>query len=118
GMIPVVFALSARTLAYPIPMVDFQMQEIFLTAAQSLLAVVMLASLQLALPQAALLFVLFALQLVLPGIVEFLPGGHLLGLSADQIHPAFSIAYLAIAALMVLRRPGSVLRLREGLVVR
>ncbi|MBI2441683.1 MAG: sodium:calcium antiporter [Lentisphaerae bacterium] len=118
GMIPVVFAISARSLAYPIPMVDFQMQEIFLTAAQSLLAVVILARLSLSMPQAALLFFLFAGQLVLPGIVAQLPGGHLLGLYPAEVHPAFSIAYLVIAAFIMVRWPASVLRLREGLVGR
>ena len=43
GMIPGVFAVSHGTLAHPIPMGDFQMHEILLTAAQSLLGVVMLA---------------------------------------------------------------------------
>lgn len=118
GMIPVVFAMSAQTLAYPIPMVDFQMQEIFLTAAQSLLAVIILSSLRLSLRKAALLFVLFAGQLVLPEIVECFPGGHLLGLHPGQIHPAFSALYLVLAGVMFLRCPRCVLRLREGLMVR
>lgn len=46
GMIPGVYAVSAGPLPPPLPMSGFQMQEILLTAAQSLLAVVLLATLQ------------------------------------------------------------------------
>lgn len=118
GMIPVVFALSHQSLAHPLPMGNFQMQEIFLTAAQSLLAVAMLLSLRLSMKNAVVLFVLFMGQLVLPGIVDLLPGAHLLGLSKDLIHPTFSVIYLMIAAVIFLRRPGQLLRLREGFFVK
>lgn len=118
GMIPVVFAISHQSLAHPLPMGNFQMQEIFLTAAQSLLAVAMLLSLRLSLQNATLLFVLFTGQLILPSIVDLLPGAHLLGLSRNQIHPAFSLVYLVIAVVIFLQRPGQFLRLREGFFVK
>lgn len=79
GMIPAVFAISSGTLGYPIPMGPFQMQEILLTAAQLLLAVVLLAPLRLTLGHAVVLFALFTGQLVAPMAVEAAPGGQVFG---------------------------------------
>lgn len=118
GMIPLVFGLSHQSWGHPLPMGNFQMQEIFLTAAQSLLAVAMLISLRFSVQSAAVLFVLFVGQLIMPSIAALLPGEQLLGLSKDLIHPAFSLIYLVIAAVILLRKTGPLLRLREGFFVK
>ena len=109
GMIPGVFAVSAGTLAFPIPMGHFQMQEILMTAAQSLLAVIMLAALRLTVGQAFLLFILFTSQLVAPGMIEKYWGGEFMGMHGEQIHSLFSILYLMSALVMAIDQP---LRLR------
>ncbi len=59
GMIPGVFAVSHQSLQHPIPMGSFQMSELLLTAAQSLLAVVLLSAMRLSVGGALLLFGLF-----------------------------------------------------------
>ncbi|MEI6501321.1 MAG: hypothetical protein WCP21_09895 [Armatimonadota bacterium] len=105
GMIPAVFALSHGSLAHPMPMSSVQMQEILLTGAQSLLAVVMLVSLRLSLGQAALLFGLFAGQLVSPALVASLPGGTLMGLRGEQMHSLFSMLYLMGALALLVEYP-------------
>ena len=66
GMIPWVYALSHHSLRHTIPMNAGQMHEILLTAAQSLLGIVLLAALRLSLGQVLLLFGLFLGQLLLP----------------------------------------------------
>jgi cation:H+ antiporter len=110
GMIPGVFALSRGSLAHPIPMGAFQMHEILLTAAQSLLGVVLLAGLHLSIGGALLLFGLFFGQFVLPVVVQAAPG-IVFGLKVDQIHPVFSFLYLAAAAAVILQRPARIVRL-------
>ncbi len=105
GMIPAVFALSLGSFDHPIPMDSLQMHEIMLTAAQSLLAVVMLATLRFSMGQALLLFVLFLAQLLSPTIVPLLPGGTLVGFTAEQMHPLFSALYLVAAVAMLVDRP-------------
>ena len=106
GMIPGIFALSSGSLTPPIPMGSFQMQEILLTAAQSLLAVIMLATLRLTFGQALLLFGLFAGQLVAPPVVGALAGGTLFGIHGEQMHSVFSFLYLVAAAALIVDRPG------------
>jgi cation:H+ antiporter len=70
GMIPAVYGLSSGSLDNPIPMGSYQMNEILLTAAQSLLAVVLLLSLRLGPRGALLLFGLFIGQFISPFILE------------------------------------------------
>ncbi|HUF90654.1 MAG TPA: sodium:calcium antiporter [Gemmatimonadota bacterium] len=65
GTISVVYSISAGGIK-PLVLDLQQQQEIFLTAAQSLFAVVMLSDRNLSWWQAALLFIPFAVQLVLP----------------------------------------------------
>jgi len=65
GMLPVVFMISAGGLA-PMEMDQRQVEEMFLTAAQSLFAVVILANLSFSLFEAAVIFVLFSTQLFFP----------------------------------------------------
>jgi cation:H+ antiporter len=105
GMIPGVFAVSSGSLAHPIPMGDFQMQEILLTAAQSLLAVVMLATLRLSVGQGLLLLALFTGQLIAPGAIGALSGGQVMGLQADQMRVLFSLLYFVAALALIVDRP-------------
>jgi cation:H+ antiporter len=65
GMLPVVYAVSAAQLS-PMEMDARQVEEMFLTAAQSLFAVAVLANLSFSLGEAALIFVLFSTQLLIP----------------------------------------------------
>lgn len=106
GMIPGTFALSRGSLDMPLPMGHYQMNEVLLTAAQSLLAVVMLAALRLSVGQATLLFSLFVAQLVAPPLVQALPGGSWLGITPEEVHPLFSLLYLAAALAIIADRPG------------
>lgn len=105
GMIPGVFAVSHGSLEHPLPMDHVQLQEVLLTAAQSLLAVALVAALRLSVGQGLLLFGLFAGQLLAPQLVEMLPGGQAFGMHGEQMHPLFTLLYLASAAVVILERP-------------
>ena len=61
-MLPLVYNLSAGHML-PMVMDARQSEEIFLTAAQSLFAIVVIANLKFSITEALLLFVLFATQL-------------------------------------------------------
>jgi cation:H+ antiporter len=113
GMIPGVFALSHGTLQHPLPMGNVQMSELLLTAAQSLLGVVLLASLRLSPGGAILLFGLFIGQFVLPVFSRWFPG-LTFGLGAQQIHPVSSLLYFAVAAAFFLQQPRHVIDLKKG----
>ena len=115
GMIPAVYALAHRTLGHPMPMDNFQMHEILLTAAQSLLGVVLLASMRFTVNGGLLLFGLFAGQLILPEVIERLPGGAPFGLTPQQIHPVFSLLYLVAAITLFAQQPRMLLALKAGL---
>ncbi len=114
GMIPGVFAISHGTLEHPLPMGPLQMSEILLTASQSLLAVVLLASLRLSLSGAVLLVGLFAGQLALPVLLQQISGS-LFGVGPAFIHPLFSLLYVTSAVALFLSRPGPVLNLIAGI---
>jgi cation:H+ antiporter len=114
GMIPGVYALSHGSLDHPIPMDGFQMNEVLLTAAQSLMAVVLLAKLRLSIWGGLTLFVLFAGQLVMPTIVEHVPALATF-VPPDMIHEWFAILYAAIAVFMLILGPQHVWYLRLGL---
>jgi cation:H+ antiporter len=62
GMLPLVYNLSAGHL-HPMPMDARQSEEIFLTAAQSLFALVVIVNLRFSITEALMIFVLFATQL-------------------------------------------------------
>ncbi len=109
GMIPWVYALAHGSLRTTIPMNAGQMHEIMLTAAQSLLGIILLSTLRLSIGQVALLFVLFIGQLIVP---EF--GRLPLGLHAEQIHPLFSYTYFIMALAFFLQQPKQVLALWQG----
>ena len=65
GMLPIVYMISAGQIK-PMHMDSRQVEEVFLTAAQSLFAVAVLANLSFSLTEAILLFVLFFTQLLIP----------------------------------------------------
>lgn len=65
GMLPVVYAVSAGRVT-PMEMDTRQVEEMLLTAAQSLFAVAVLANLSFSLFEAVLIFLLFSTQLLIP----------------------------------------------------
>ncbi|HXG50595.1 MAG TPA: sodium:calcium antiporter [candidate division Zixibacteria bacterium] len=65
GMLPVVFAVSKGELS-PMHMDTRQVEEMLLTAAQSLFAVAILANLSFSLGEALVVFILFSTQLLIP----------------------------------------------------
>jgi cation:H+ antiporter len=115
GMIPFVYAYSANTFAHPIPMTHIQMNEIMITAAQSVLGIILIAALRINLLQVSFLLLMFIIQLALPMIVaktpELFPW-----ISPDMIHPVCSIVYFATAIGILLEHPERLKRLKEGLV--
>lgn len=104
GMIPGVYAVSARHVT-PMHLDGIQRPEILLTAAQSLLAVVLLATLRLTIGQALLLFGLFAGQLMMPTLVKVFPHLAFLGLYGEQIHQVFSLMYITAAIALLIDNP-------------
>ena len=105
GMIPGVYALSSGTLRHAIPMGKFQLEEILLTAAQSLLALFMIANLRLSARYALALFVLFTAQLISPWLLSAQPGASFLGLQAAHMHNVFSLLYIGGALILLLEHP-------------
>ena len=65
GMLPLVYMFSAGQIT-PMHMDTRQVEEILLTSAQSLFAVAVLANLSFSLTEAAILFLLFSTQLLIP----------------------------------------------------
>ena len=118
GMIPGVYALSSKQLIHPIPMNSFQMHEILLTAAQSLMAVVLLGHLRITIWQGLLLFALFIGQFVAPPVVEAFPRLAPFGLEGENVHQLFSIIYVAIAIALYLDRPARVQYLWRGVLIK
>lgn len=86
GMLPVVFVVSAGGLG-PMEMDQRQIEEMFLTAAQSLFAVAILANLSFSLLEAIVIFVLFSTQLFFPD---------------PQFRFYYSFLYVALAVGMIL----------------
>lgn len=65
GMIPIVYAISGRSLA-PMHLDERQVEEVFLTAAQSFFAVAVISNYVFSIWESLVLFVLFASQLFFP----------------------------------------------------
>jgi cation:H+ antiporter len=65
GTLPIVYAISSGTID-PLPTDSRQSEEVLLTAAQSLLAVILLINLRMSLPEASVLLVLFLAQFLTP----------------------------------------------------
>jgi cation:H+ antiporter len=89
GCLPIAFAVSSGSLN-PLPTDQRQVEEVFLTAAQSLLAVILLINLRMSLWEAGVLLVLFLAQFLTP----------------QSIVPrnAFSAMYLIFAAIFLVRQ--------------
>ncbi|HOF87825.1 MAG TPA: hypothetical protein PLZ36_06930, partial [Armatimonadota bacterium] len=126
GMIPGVYALSAGHIMPPMPMDGHQMNEILLTAAQSLLGVMLLVSLRLSVWQGLLLFALFIGQFIAPPLVHAIAPlpptdvAHILNQEAwrdyleGMIHPLFAIIYIATAIGIFLDQPRRLLDVWQG----
>ncbi len=89
GTLPIAYAISSGTID-PLPTDGRQTEEVFLTAAQSLLAVVLLINLRMSLWEAGALAFLFVAQFLAPHSI--IPRN------------VFSAAYLALAAIFFLRQ--------------
>ena len=99
GTIPLVYSISLGAVGQ-MPLDARQDQEILLTAAQSIFAVVVLMNLNLSLWEAGGLFTLFAAQFVYP-----------------EIRVEVSILYIVLAVVLLFRRTHDLLPLiREGLL--
>ncbi len=117
GMIPGVYGLSSGSLANPIPMGAMQMNEILLTAAQSLLAVALLVGLRIDLKGALLLLALFVGQFLAPFTLSLLPQPLLLQVNAETVHLAFSALYIITSVAFLLRNRTAIPSLFEGLKI-
>ncbi len=115
GMIPGVYGLSSASFETPIPMGQFQMNEILLTAAQSLLAVVLLIGLRLDIKGALLLFGLFIGQFIAPAVMGHFSGSLPFAVAPERIHLFFSALYVVTSICFMLRNRVAVLNLRHGL---
>ncbi|MBU1229848.1 MAG: sodium:calcium antiporter [Proteobacteria bacterium] len=117
GMIPAVYGVSSGSFAHPLPLGPYQLHELFLTAAQSLLAVALLASLSLGPGAAVLLFCMFAGQLASPYVLEALRLDLPWGNGTDGAHQAFSAAYVALFLCVAWLKRRDVWELRRGAAV-
>ena len=113
GTIPAVYAVSLGSLAHPIPMGSFQMHEILLTAAQSLLGLAMLVTLRFSVAEGLVLFVLFIGQFAAPFYQHALPWD----VDVDQVHQVFSLLYVVLAVVLMAINRKAVMALRDGLRV-
>ncbi|GIX44035.1 MAG: sodium/hydrogen exchanger [Candidatus Sumerlaea sp.] len=111
GLIPWVYAVAYGSLTPPIPMSSLQLQEILLTAAQSLFGVAILAKLRFDVVQGGVLFILFASQLVLSMAVS--TGATALQ-STGHVHHLFSVIYVVLAILIMVRQYRALWTLRFG----
>lgn len=89
GCLPIAFAISSQSLN-PLPTDGRQTEELMLTAAQSLLGVVLLINLRMSVIEAGALAVLFLAQFLTPHSV--VP------------RDAFSVMYIVLAALFMIRQ--------------
>ena len=103
GMIPGVYGVSSGSFDLPIPMGAFQMNEILLTAAQSLLAVVLLLGMRLGPGGALLLFSLFIGQFFSWYMVGLLEGIVPWEVRAEDLHHFFVALYLITSACFLAR---------------
>lgn len=108
GSLPIVFAISSGTV-HGLPLDSLQREELFLTAAQSVFAIAVLANRSMSVREAWMLFGLFFAQFVLGGV---LPEE-----VAQYERIAVGVLYLLLAAFLLVRER-HVLRplARDGLV--
>ena len=95
GSLPIAYAISGKTFD-PLPMDSRQVEEVFLTAGQSLFAVAILLSLSLNRREAGIMFGLFAGQFFFP---------------QPEVRWAFGVVYVALAVVWLLRERRDVPRL-------
>lgn len=114
GMIPGVYGAAAGSLAKHIPLDHFQMNELLLTAAQSLLAVALLAGLRLSARGAVLLLALFAAQFLAPLVPDHWLAGLHVPATGQELHALASAAYALAFLLLLPRRGRQMLALRRG----
>jgi len=114
GTIPGVYGLSAGTLQNPIPMGNFQMNELLLTAAQSLLAVALLASLRLDPRGAVLLFGLFIGQFLAPAVMAPFSDSLPFTTNPESIHLFFSAVYVLVSVYFLMMNRSDVWKLHQG----
>jgi cation:H+ antiporter len=109
GSLPIVFAISAGHLS-GLPLDTLQREELFLTAAQSVFAIAILANRRMSVREAWMLFGLFVSQFVLGGILPE---------SLRQLERiGVGVAYLVLAAGILVRQRKYLKPLvRDGLVV-
>jgi cation:H+ antiporter len=102
GALPLAYAISGGTLNV-MPLDGMQVKEIFLTAAQSLFGLAVLASFALSLPEAALLFVLFSAQLFMQLVSEISPDSlGALSKYAPLEGYVFAYGYVLLAAVVII----------------
>ncbi|MFP5213943.1 MAG: sodium:calcium antiporter [Acidobacteriota bacterium] len=114
GMIPGVYGLSSGSFGHPIPMDSFQMNELLLTAAQSLLAVALLVNLRLSPKGALLLFGLFMGQFLTPVLPASFSDHLPFASSPETVHLFFSALYIVASVSFLMRNREAVLTLRHG----
>jgi len=109
GSLPLVYAISAGHLT-GLPLDSLQREELFLTAAQSVFGIAVLANRRLSVKEAYLLFGLFMSQFVLGAV---LPDG-----ARESARLTVGIVYLVLAAVIMVRQRAFLGPLaRDGLVV-
>jgi len=109
GSLPIVFAISAGHLS-GLPLDSLQREELFLTAAQSVFAIAVLANRSMSVREAWMLFGLFIGQFVLGGV---LPDG---ARAVERI--GVGIVYLVLAAVFFVQQRAALRPLvRDGLFV-
>ncbi len=99
GMLPLVYAIS-RGAAHPMELDPRQLEEIFLTSAQSLFGVVILSNLRFTFREALTLFVLFTTQAFYPMFESRL------GLSSILVRNIYAWSYLGLSAGILLYSAG------------
>ncbi|MDR1777460.1 MAG: sodium:calcium antiporter [Desulfovibrio sp.] len=116
GMIPGVYAVSSGGLT-PMHLDSHQLQEILLTAGQSIFAVLLLVDLRLSVREAVWLFTLFVAQFLSPLYDSHLE--ILLGLPHNplRMHAFYAWVYLGLAALALFKHRQNVAKLRFGFKV-
>jgi cation:H+ antiporter len=96
GTVPLVFNLASYVAGKPVPTVlrldQIQRDDLLLTSAQSAFAVAMLLGLHLSILEAALLAVLFFVQLIIP-----------------ETHLAVTMIYLVLSAFFVFRNRSQII---------
>ena len=114
GMIPGCYAFSSGGLSPSIPLDSHQLQEILLTAAQSIFAVALLLDLKLHVREATWLLTLFVAQFLAP--LYDVPLHAALEMPHDplRLHGFFAQVYLAGAAVLLVKNWRLVWQLRQG----